>query len=85
MTSTSVAPRPADLADRLALYRTQVALRRFEQRAYDMFLENLVKGTSHLSLGQEAIAAGVAAAMRPTTGPSRPTAATPTRWRAACP
>ncbi len=66
MTSTSVAPRPADLADRLALYRTQVALRRFEQRAYDMFLENLVKGTSHLSLGQEAIAAGVAAAMRPT-------------------
>ncbi len=29
-------------------------------------MENLVKGTSHLSLGQEAIAAGFAAAMRPT-------------------
>jgi pyruvate dehydrogenase E1 component alpha subunit len=48
------------------MYRSQVALRRFEQRAYDLFLENYVKGTSHLSIGQEAIAAGVAAAMRPT-------------------
>jgi len=28
-----------------------------EQRAFDLFLQNLVKGTSHLSLGQEAIAA----------------------------
>ncbi|HSN03145.1 MAG TPA: thiamine pyrophosphate-dependent dehydrogenase E1 component subunit alpha, partial [Acidimicrobiales bacterium] len=37
----------------------------FEQRAYDLFLENLVKGTSHLGLGQEAVAAGVAAAMKP--------------------
>src|SRR5271167_3491715 len=65
MTTTSVAPRAADLSDRLALYRTQVALRRFEQRAFDLFLQNLVKGTSHLSLGQEAVAAGFAAAMRP--------------------
>ena len=29
-----------------------------EKRAYDLFLQNLIKGTSHLSLGQEAIAAG---------------------------
>ena len=35
-----------------------------EQRAYDLFLQNLVKGTSHLSLGQEAIAAGFAGAMK---------------------
>jgi pyruvate dehydrogenase E1 component alpha subunit len=48
------------------MYRTQVALRQFETRAYDLFLENYVKGTSHLSIGQEAIAAGVAEAMRPT-------------------
>lgn len=40
------------------------AIRTFEKRAYDLFLQNLVKGTSHLSLGQEAIAAGFAAAMR---------------------
>ena len=53
-----------DLNAKLELYRVQVALRQFEKRAYDLFLENYVKGTSHLSLGQEAIAAGFAAAMR---------------------
>src|SRR2546425_11770240 len=42
-----------------------VEIRTFEKRACDLFLQNLVKGTSHLSLGQEAIAAGFAAAMRP--------------------
>src|SRR6476661_2805296 len=50
---------------RLELYRTQVVLREAEQRAYDLFLQNLVKGTSHLSLGQEAVAAGFAEAMKP--------------------
>src|SRR5258707_6943555 len=50
---------------RLALYRTQVVLREAEQRAFDLFLQNLVKGTSHLSLGQEAVAAGFAVAMQP--------------------
>src|SRR5271156_4568554 len=49
---------------RLAMYRTQVVIREAEQRAYDLFLQNLVKGTSHLSLGQEAVAAGFAGAMR---------------------
>src|SRR3979490_2548937 len=48
---------------RLELYRSQVRLREAEQRAYDLFLQNLVKGTSHLSLGQEAIAAGFGEAM----------------------
>src|SRR3954452_10907079 len=51
-------------ATRLELYRSQVNLREAEQRAYDLFLQNLVKGTSHLSLGQEAVAAGFAVAMR---------------------
>src|SRR6266446_6874289 len=50
---------------RLGLYRTQVVLREAEQRAFDLFLQNLVKGTSHLSLGQEAVAAGFACAMKP--------------------
>jgi pyruvate dehydrogenase E1 component alpha subunit len=49
---------------RLELYRLQVVIREAEQRAYDLFLQNLVKGTSHLSLGQEAVAAGFAGAMR---------------------
>jgi pyruvate dehydrogenase E1 component alpha subunit len=64
MSSTKVAPTSSDLAHKVALYRSQYALRQFEKRAYDLFLEGLVKGTSHLSIGQEAIAAGVAAAMR---------------------
>jgi TPP-dependent pyruvate/acetoin dehydrogenase alpha subunit len=50
---------------RLKLYRSQVLLREAEQRAFDLFLQNLVKGTSHLSLGQEAVAAGFATAMQP--------------------
>ncbi|MBE1491553.1 thiamine pyrophosphate-dependent dehydrogenase E1 component subunit alpha [Plantactinospora soyae] len=52
-----------DLA--LRLYTLMRRLRRFEKRAYDLFLQNLVKGTSHLSLGQEAIAAAFGVAMRP--------------------
>ena len=50
---------------RLRLFRSQFLLREAEQRAYDLFLQNLVKGTSHLSLGQEAVAAGFACAMQP--------------------
>ena len=52
-------------AKRLEMYRLQVVIREAEQRAFDLFLQNLVKGTSHLSLGQEAVAAGFAAAMQP--------------------
>ena len=50
---------------RLRIYEIQQQIRLFEKRAYDLFLKGLVKGTSHLSLGQEAIAAGFGAAMRP--------------------
>ena len=59
--------KPDDIGEelRLRLYRLQVEIREAEQRAYDLFLQNLVKGTSHLSLGQEAVAAGFAAAMEP--------------------
>jgi len=59
------APRSGEIpeATRLQLFRLQVEIRHCEKRAYDMFLQNLVKGTSHLALGQEAVAAGFAAAM----------------------
>src|SRR5712672_425724 len=50
-------------ATRLRLFQLQVEIRYTEKRAYDLFLQNLVKGTSHLALGQEAVAAGFAAAM----------------------
>jgi TPP-dependent pyruvate/acetoin dehydrogenase alpha subunit len=42
-----------------------VEARLFERRVHDLFLQGLVKGTSHLALGQEAIAAGYAAVLQP--------------------
>jgi len=50
---------------RLKLYRVMYECRVLEKRAYDLFMQNLIKGTSHLALGQEAVAAGFGAAMRP--------------------
>src|SRR5512144_1033526 len=59
--ATTVAP---DTARRLGLYRIMVDCRTFEVRAQELFFEGLVRGTTHLGVGQEAVAAGVAAAMR---------------------
>ena len=36
----------------------------FEQRTHELFLAGLVRGTTHLGIGQEAVAAGFAEAMR---------------------
>jgi acetoin:2,6-dichlorophenolindophenol oxidoreductase subunit alpha len=66
MATTELPEQTADI-DRdakLAMYRQVVRIRRFEERAYRLFMDGLVKGTSHLSTGMEAIAAGVAEAMR---------------------
>jgi TPP-dependent pyruvate/acetoin dehydrogenase alpha subunit len=60
--ATAVGP---DTETRLALYRTMQECRRFEARAQELFFEGLVRGTTHLGVGQEAVAAGFAAAMRP--------------------
>jgi acetoin:2,6-dichlorophenolindophenol oxidoreductase subunit alpha len=54
-----------DEATRVEMYRMMVESRLFEKRVYDLFLQGLVKGTSHLALGQEAVAAGFAAALEP--------------------
>jgi pyruvate dehydrogenase E1 component alpha subunit len=50
---------------RLKLYTTQLECRQVEQKTHDLFLQNLIKGTTHLGIGQEAIAAGFATAMQP--------------------
>ena len=50
---------------RLKLWRAQLETRYIEQTAYDLFLQNLIKGTSHLGIGQEAVASGFGIAMRP--------------------
>jgi pyruvate dehydrogenase E1 component alpha subunit len=54
-----------DQTTRIAMYRMMVEARLFERRVHDLFLQGLVKGTSHLALGQEAVAAGFAAALGP--------------------
>jgi len=50
-------------ATALEMYRKMIEIRLFEKRVYDLFLQNLVKGTTHLGTGQEAVAAGVSQAM----------------------
>ena len=64
-TETAERSEVADLETRLSIYRKMQEGRQFEKRAHDLFLDGLVKGTSHLGLGQEAVAAGFAAALRP--------------------
>ena len=64
MTTTHPAPARADQATRLRLYRTMVECRLFEARAQELFFEGLARGTTHLGVGQEAVAAGFAVAMR---------------------
>jgi len=62
--SQSASDYSPDRATRLQLYRKMLDVRLVEKRAYDLFMENLIKGTSHLALGQEAIAAAFGVAMR---------------------
>ncbi len=61
---TSHDAAPIELDVRMRMYRMLQEIRQFEKRAYDLFMQQLVKGTSHLSLGMEAIATGFATAMR---------------------
>ena len=59
------APATPSRDKQLELYRLMKSCRVMEQRIHDLFMQNLVKGTSHLGLGQEAVAAGFAAALNP--------------------
>ncbi|PTM93716.1 thiamine pyrophosphate-dependent dehydrogenase E1 component subunit alpha [Streptomyces sp. VMFN-G11Ma] len=48
----------------LALYEQMAVIRRTEKAAHDLFMSGLVKGTTHLAAGHEAIAVGASAALR---------------------
>jgi pyruvate dehydrogenase E1 component alpha subunit len=60
-------PREAELRipEPEQAYRQMVRLRHFEEKAYELFLDNYIHGTMHLGVGQEAIAVGVAATLKP--------------------
>jgi acetoin:2,6-dichlorophenolindophenol oxidoreductase subunit alpha len=47
----------------LRLYEQMVVIRGVEKAAYDLFMTGLVKGTTHLAAGQEAVAVGASAAL----------------------
>lgn len=48
------------------LYTRTLKVRKFEEKVWDLFGQNVVPGTLHLYLGQEAVAAGVTAALKKT-------------------
>jgi TPP-dependent pyruvate/acetoin dehydrogenase alpha subunit len=56
---------PVDADTSARLYRTVRLIRRFEQRAIELVRSGEIAGGIHPYLGQEAIAAGVCAALRP--------------------
>jgi pyruvate dehydrogenase E1 component alpha subunit len=54
-----------DAGELLALYERMAVIRGTEKAAHDLFLAGLVKGTTHLAAGHEAVAVGASAALRP--------------------
>ncbi len=53
---------PVELA---SLYRTMRTIRRFEERIVDLVNANEIAGVTHEYVGQEAVAVGICAALRP--------------------
>jgi len=55
---------PLSDSDAIDLYRTMVRIREFETTAERLFLKGEIPGFLHLSIGQEAVAAGVCKTLR---------------------
>jgi pyruvate dehydrogenase E1 component alpha subunit len=54
-----------DRADLLSLYRDMLLIRRFEEKSAEMYALAKIAGFLHLYIGEEAIAVGAIAALRP--------------------
>ncbi len=66
----TVSPAPSEAAqmdrdDLLALYRQMLLIRRFEEKSAEMYALAKIAGFLHLYIGQEAVAVGATAALRP--------------------
>ncbi len=48
----------------IEMYRQMLRIRHFEEKVYELYGQNLVPGTIHLYVGQEAVAVGVCANLR---------------------
>ena len=47
----------------IEMYKKMLEIRRFEEKVYELFTQNLIPGTMHLYIGEEAVAVGVCAAL----------------------
>src|SRR5215207_1200075 len=57
--------KPLDPTTRQTALRQMLEIRIAEERIQELFLANLIRGTTHLAVGQEACAVGVVHALRP--------------------
>jgi TPP-dependent pyruvate/acetoin dehydrogenase alpha subunit len=64
-TAPSTEATPVEAGDLLAMLEQMAVIRYTEKAAYDLFLSGLVKGTTHLAAGHEAVAVGANAALDP--------------------
>ncbi len=64
MRRSSTRRAPAGGPDRRALLAMMMKIRRFEEKAAEMYARGRIKGFLHLYIGQEAVAAGAIAAVR---------------------
>jgi len=63
--AAEAAPAAVGAADLLQLYRDMLLIRRFEEKAGQMYGMGLIGGFCHLYIGQEAVVVGMQAAIRP--------------------
>ena len=60
--TTATARRLALTESRVAVYERMLEIRRLEERIQTLYTEGHVRGSTHLCIGQEAVATGLAAA-----------------------
>jgi TPP-dependent pyruvate/acetoin dehydrogenase alpha subunit len=60
--------QPLAIDERQRALQTMLEIRSAEEQIQELFLANLVRGTTHLAIGQEACAVGVIQALRPGDG-----------------
>ena len=64
MTAVEAGAAAVSTDELLGLYEQMAVIRRTERAAHDLFLAGLVKGTTHLAAGHEAVAVGASAGLR---------------------
>ena len=65
LAAPTASPASVPLAELLSLYREMRLIRRFEEVVNELYLQGHIPSTLHLYIGQEAVAVGVCAALRP--------------------